>query len=74
VTSLVLSHGMPFCIWFDALSMGKMSTVTALVWEFMAAPRDAHTRKADTLAELRARHADVWVGSASMDGARQWRT
>ncbi|MBV9326773.1 MAG: pyridoxamine 5'-phosphate oxidase family protein [Chloroflexi bacterium] len=36
----------------------------------MAAPRDAHTRKADTLAKLRARHADVWVASASIDGAR----
>jgi hypothetical protein len=36
----------------------------------MAAPRDAHTRKADTLTKLRARHADVWVASASMDGTR----
>jgi hypothetical protein len=36
----------------------------------MAAPRDAHTRKADTLAKLRARHADVWVASASLDGTR----
>jgi hypothetical protein len=35
----------------------------------MAAPRDAHSRKADTLAKLRARHADVWVASASTDGA-----
>jgi len=34
----------------------------------MAAPRDAHTRKADTLAKLRARHADIWVASASTDG------
>jgi hypothetical protein len=35
----------------------------------MAAPRDAHTRKADTLAKLHARHADIWVASASIDGA-----
>src|SRR5262252_10046950 len=35
----------------------------------MAAPRDAHTRKADTLAKLHARHADIWVASASVDGA-----
>jgi hypothetical protein len=36
----------------------------------MAAPRDAHTRRADTLAKLQARHADVWVASASMHGAQ----
>ena len=36
----------------------------------MAAPRDAHERKADTLAKLRARHADVWVASASLEGAQ----
>ena len=36
----------------------------------MADPRDANTRKADTLAKLRARHADVWVASASIDGAQ----
>ena len=36
----------------------------------MAAPRDAHTRKADTLAKLRARHADIWVASASIDDAQ----
>jgi hypothetical protein len=35
----------------------------------MAAPRDAQIRKADTLAKLHARHADVWVASASMEGA-----
>src|SRR5262252_2570725 len=34
----------------------------------MAAPRDAHTRKADTLAKLHARNADIWVASASADG------
>jgi hypothetical protein len=36
----------------------------------MTAPRDAHARKADTLAKLRARHADVWVATASMDGTQ----
>jgi hypothetical protein len=36
----------------------------------MAAPRDAHTRKTDTLAKLGARHADVWVASASIDAAQ----
>jgi hypothetical protein len=36
----------------------------------MVAPRDAQTRKADTLVKLRARHADVWVASASIDGTR----
>jgi hypothetical protein len=36
----------------------------------MAAPRDAHARKADTLAKLRARHADLSVASASVDGAQ----
>ena len=35
----------------------------------MAAPRDAHTRKADTLAKLNAHHSDVWVASASVAGA-----
>ena len=35
----------------------------------MAAPRDARTRKADTLAKLSERHADVWVASASLDNA-----
>src|ERR687885_2031399 len=44
--------------------------LVVLVSLSMAAPRDAHTRKADTLAKLRARHADVWVASASLDGAR----
>jgi len=34
----------------------------------MPAPRDAHTRKADTLAKLHARNADIWVASASADG------
>jgi hypothetical protein len=34
----------------------------------MDAPRDARTRKADTLAKLNARGADVWVASASVDG------
>jgi hypothetical protein len=34
----------------------------------MVAPRDAQTRKADTLVKLRTRHADVWVASASIDG------
>jgi hypothetical protein len=33
----------------------------------MAAPRDAHTRKADTLAKLNARGDDVWMASASID-------
>jgi hypothetical protein len=33
----------------------------------MAAPRNAQTRKADTLAKLNARGDDVWVASASMD-------
>jgi hypothetical protein len=36
----------------------------------MPAPRDAHIRKADTLAKLSAHHADVWVASASIDGAQ----
>jgi hypothetical protein len=36
----------------------------------MAAPRDARTRKADTLTKLGARHADMWVASASIDDAR----
>src|SRR5215472_694639 len=36
----------------------------------MAAPRDAHTRKADTLAKLHARHADIWVASASVNSAQ----
>ena len=44
--------------------------LAVLVSLSMAAPRDAHTRKADTLAKLRARHADVWVASASIDGAQ----
>lgn len=37
----------------------------------MAAPRDAQTRKADTLAKLRAHHADIWVASASVAGDGQ---
>jgi hypothetical protein len=44
--------------------------LAVLVSLCMAAPRDAHTRKADTLAKLRARHADVWVASASINGAQ----
>ena len=35
----------------------------------MTPPRDAPSRKADTLAKLRAHHADVWVASAAIDGA-----
>jgi hypothetical protein len=36
----------------------------------MAAPRGAHARKADTLAKLHARHADVWVASAVIEDER----
>src|ERR1051326_1759009 len=35
----------------------------------MAAPRDAYARKADTLAKLRARHADIWVATAALADA-----
>jgi hypothetical protein len=36
----------------------------------MAAPRDAHTRKAGTLDKLNSRGDDVWVASAAMDGTQ----
>jgi hypothetical protein len=36
----------------------------------MPAPRDAQTRKADTLLKLSARQLDVWLASASIDGTQ----
>ena len=46
------------------------AALVVLVSQSMAAPRNAHTRKTDTLAKLHERHADVWVASASIDRAR----
>src|SRR5438046_467790 len=37
----------------------------------MSPPRDARTRKDDTLAKLNARAADIWVASASMESGGQ---
>lgn len=36
----------------------------------MAAPRDGQRRKVDTLANLAAERADVWVASASVEGGQ----
>lgn len=36
----------------------------------MAPPRDAQTRKADTLTKLTANKVDIWVASASMNGTQ----